>query len=108
MADLSKNEVLKIEFHPGHTIFFINGKELGCSGFHYRAHNIPYTKIENLLNCTSGEVLFLLLLPMEVIEGNHIESALKTIVFALQHLFPVEICIDVARCIVNSQRSDTE
>lgn len=108
MAALSENEVLKIEFHPGNTIFFINEKEIGCTGPHYGAHHVPYTEVENLLNCANGEVLFLLLLPIVLIEGKYIENALKTIISVLQHFFPVEICTDVARCIVNSQSSATE
>ena len=61
---LSSLETLKIEFHPGDTIFFINDEEIGCTGPHWKLRAIPYQKVKSLLCLEDGELLFQLLLPM--------------------------------------------
>lgn len=57
---------LKIEFHPGDTIFFLNNNEIGCTGPHWVLSKIPYQTIKNVLELEYGEVLFELLLPINI------------------------------------------
>lgn len=72
LADLSPTEHLKIEFHPGDTIFYINDKEIGCTGPHWDLWKIPYPKIKEVLTQNDGEVLFQLLLPMAALKPDDI------------------------------------
>ena len=79
IATLEPLETLKIEFHPGDTIFYINDNEIGCTGPHYKVRAVPYQKVESLLCQDNGELLFQLLLPMAVLETDNI-SDVKTII----------------------------
>ncbi len=65
---------LKIEFHPGDTIFFLNNNEIGCTGPHWVLSKIPYQTIKNVLELEYGEVLFELLLPMAILESEEVEK----------------------------------
>lgn len=100
IATLNINEVLKIEFHPGDIIFFINEKRIGSTGPHYMTQAITYQKLEKVLTYANGDVLFLLLLPMAIIEELYLENATKTIVQLLQRIFPHDSCTRLANCIM--------
>lgn len=71
-APISDSENLKIEFHPGDTIFYINNEEVGCTGPHWKLWAIPYQRVKSLLAVEHGAVLFQLLLPMAVLEEEDI------------------------------------
>lgn len=99
-AHLNCHEVLKIEFHPGDVIFFINEKNIGSIGPHPITRSYPYKKLEQLLNVPKGNLLFLLLLPMARIESDCQDTARQTIECLLHHLFPEYLCNLLAQCIV--------
>lgn len=101
---ISRRELFKIEFHPGDTIFYMNGKAIGCIGSQWKGKVMPYCRLEKALKKNNGEILYLLLLPMAYIEAAEEEKALKTIENLLFRIFPQNICPDLARCLVSRLR----
>lgn len=100
-AELEGGRILKIKFHPGDTIFFIDDKEIGCTGPDYvKVFTVPYRVVERLLHLEYGERLFFLLLPMAWIEEDEREEARWKIESLLHNIFAEEICGDIAKCIV--------
>lgn len=65
---LDDSEILKIEFHPGDTIFYLNDQKIGCTGPHWKLWEIPYQRVKSLLSLENGALLFQLLLPMAVLQ----------------------------------------
>ena len=63
-APLDGGDTLKIEFHPGDTLFFLSDTELGSTGPHHRTGTLPYPRLKPLLSLPKGALLFQLLLPM--------------------------------------------
>ncbi len=63
-AALDGGDTLKIAFHPGDTIFFLNDTEIGCTGPHHRAGTVSCNRLRRLLPLENGAALFQLLLPM--------------------------------------------
>lgn len=63
-APLDGGDTLKIEFHPGDTLFFLGDTELGSTGPHHRTGTLPYPRLKPLLSLPKGPLLFQLLLPM--------------------------------------------
>lgn len=72
ITPLDKENYLKIEFHPGDTIFYINEVEIGCTGSHWEVGKIPYSQMKEILSLENGPVLFQLLLPMAILMPNEI------------------------------------
>lgn len=72
ITPLGKENYLKIEFHPGDTIFYINEVEIGCTGPHWEVGKIPYSQMKEILSLENGPVLFQLLLPMAILMPNEI------------------------------------
>lgn len=100
-AALGDGQTLAIEFHPGDTIYFIDGREIGCTGPHHiQLQSLPYAYIKSLLSREYGEQLFFLLLPMAVMEEQEAKAAQIQMESLLTKLFPEEICADMAQCMV--------
>ncbi|MBQ1554671.1 MAG: immunity protein 19, partial [Clostridia bacterium] len=100
-AALGDGQTLAIAFHPGDTVYFINGREIGCTGPHpIQRQPLPYESVKELLSHEYGEQLFFLLLPMAVMEKNEAKGAKIQIQSLLTKLFPKNICGDMAQCIV--------
>ncbi len=74
LASIGNSDILKIEFHPGDTIFYINEIELGCTGPHCKLQKIPYHQIKKLLHLEDGEILFQLLLPMTILKPDETDD----------------------------------
>ena len=72
IAPLDGANTLKIEFHPGDTIFYINEMKIGCTGPHWEIQKIPYDQIKKSLSLENGSVLFQLLLPMAILKPDEI------------------------------------
>ena len=41
-APLTQGRTLKIEFHPGDTLYYVNGEEIGSTGPHWKLGTVPY------------------------------------------------------------------
>lgn len=76
---LAKDRVLKIEFHPGDILYFINDKLIGSTGSHWKLQTVPYEEMKRLLALENGQQLFLLLLPLAVIKQEDAVSARQEI-----------------------------
>lgn len=96
---LPQNKVLKIEFHPGDILYFINDEQIGSTGPHWELRTIPYREVEQLLTLKNGQQLFLLLLPLAFIEGEEVQSVREKIAEQMKNYFPESLCVSVSRCI---------
>lgn len=96
----AKDKTLKIEFHPGDTIYFINGKEIGCTGPHWKLQMIAFDEIEQLLPLKDGRQLFLLLLPLAFLAADDTQAAYKKIKAQIQYYFPEHLSASISNCIV--------
>lgn len=99
---LPEGKTLKIEFHPGDILYFINDEQAGSTGPHCELQTIPYSDVEQLLSLENGRLLFLLLLPLAYIdrEESKIEPIRKNISQQMQNYFPEDLCQNVSKCIV--------
>lgn len=102
--DLAHNNLLKVEFHPGDTIFYLNKDTIGCTGPHFNLHKISWTELKNLLvNTDNKEWKFFFLLPMVFIKQNEIDESLKIIIEYLTKLpFEVEDYEMISKCIIEN------
>lgn len=98
---IDETENLKIEFHPGDIIYYINNKKIGSTGPHFELQAMSYQRIEQISIGEYGKELYLLLLPIAKLEKNDIFSAEDKIRQLLSRLFPSKICEDMTRCIIN-------
>ena len=98
--ELLPDKILKIEFHPGDILYFINDEQIGSTGPHYELQTIPYEKVEQLLSLKNGRQLFLLLLPLAFIDEEEVQSVRDKITEQIRNYFPEDLCKSVSRCIV--------
>ncbi len=100
-AILDGNRTLKVEFHPGDILYYINGENVGSTGPHWKLQIFDFTEIVQLLTKENGEIAFLLLLPLARILANDVSEAEKRIEVMLEKLFDTSVCEDIVRCLVN-------
>lgn len=103
VCDLPPAQTLKIEFHPGDTVYYINDKRIACTGPHPVIQVIPF---KELLKYKEDRQIFLLLLPLAVIDCADQEDAKKIISDALQEIFDKRLCSRYAECIANSLKPE--
>ncbi|MDE7223219.1 MAG: immunity protein 19 [Acetatifactor sp.] len=96
---LSQDKILKIEFHPGDILYFINDERIGSTGPHWELQAIPYKELERLLSLRTGRQLFLMLLPLASIEEEEAQYARENIAKQMENYFPESLCESVSRCI---------
>lgn len=99
-ALLTPDKVLKIEFHPGDILYFVNEKQIGSTGPHWMLQTVPYEEVKQLLTLENERQLFLLLLPLAVIKQEEITAARKEIEAQMRNYFPENLCERVSGCIV--------
>lgn len=95
----STDIILKIEFHPGDILYFVNDKQIGSTGPHWELQTIPYKELERLLPLRNGRQLFLLLLPLAFIEEEEIQYARENIAKQMGNYFPESLCESASKCI---------
>lgn len=98
ICKLTPTQTLKIEFHPGDTVYYINDKRIACTGGHYIIQMIPF---KELINFQQDKRIFLLLLPLAVINSLDIDDATRIITNVLQKIFDKDLCSRYAGSIVN-------
>lgn len=103
ICELAPIQTLKIEFHPGDTVYFINDKQIACTGGHYDIQVIPF---KELLNSIKDRQIFLLLLPLAVIDNQDKDEATQIISNVLQKIFDKHLCSQYAGCIVTGLISE--
>ena len=97
---ISIDKVLKIEFHPGDTIYYINEVEKGCTGPHWSLQAFPYSEIKNITTHDNGIIHFLLILPLVYVSVDEFDEALLKMKEILPVLFSENICDKLAKCIL--------
>ena len=96
---LTTDKILKIEFHPGDILYFINDDQVGSTGPHWELQAIPYKEVEQLLSLQNGRQLFLLLLPLAFMEAEEAEDVRREIEAQMRNYFSNSLCEKVSRCI---------
>lgn len=99
-VEIAPDKVLKIEFHPGDTLYFINNVKIGSTGPHWELGTIPYEEIRQLLALENGCQLYLLLLPLAVIKSGTELSVQYEIKEQMKHYFSEELSERVSGCII--------
>lgn len=97
---LSAEHMLKVEFHPGDIIYYVNDKQIACTGPDYRIHVFPFSDLLNYAGSAADKSLFLMLLPLAVIGQREADNAVKVIADALEGIFGEQVCGQVAGSIV--------
>ncbi len=105
-VELNGENLLEIEFHPGDTVFYINGENIGCTGPHFYIHKISWKNMLDLVQkLRNVEEVFFLLLPMVYVEENEINEVLNSISCNLHKLpFELEDYEIIKKCIINNIR----
>ncbi len=85
VLSLSRGDELCVEFHPGDTIYYINGHQIGCTGSSYMIRNISLTQFfEYISNLNDSEKI--LLLPMIKItfeEKDELSNVINSVLSAV-------------------------
>lgn len=79
------------------------GRQIGCTGGHYNIQVIPF---KELLNGIKDKQVFLLLLPLAVINTQDKNQAAQIISNVLQEIFDKHLCSQYASCIVTGLMSE--
>ena len=98
ICELTPAQTLKIEFHPADTVYYINDKQIACTGGHYNIQVIPF---KDLLIFIGNKQIFLLLLPLAVIDNRDKDEAVPVIAKVLQKILDKRLSGRYAECIVN-------
>lgn len=100
VCDLTATQTLKIEFHPGDTIYYVNDKQIACTGGEYHIQIFPLADLLYFAGIQNEKRVFLLLLPLTIVSSQEIETATELITDALQEIFPKHLCSQLAKSIV--------
>lgn len=87
VCELTPADTLKIEFHPGDTIYFINNKEIACTGPHYQIQIFSFSDLVEYVQNRQDDRIFLLLLPLVSIKEEDTEQAEKMMQSVLNKIF---------------------
>ena len=100
ICNLTSTQTLKIEFHPGDTIYYINDRQIACTGGEYNIQIFPLTDLLNYMGSRNDKRIFLLLLPLTVISNQDMGNAVEIISNVLQEIFEKRLCNRLANSIV--------
>lgn len=98
--NLTSTQTLKIEFHPGDTVYYINDRQIACTGGEYNIQIFPLTDLLKYAENKRDNRIFLLLLPLTVIGNQDTENATKIISNVLKEIFDEDLCVRFANSIV--------
>lgn len=100
-VSVNETETLKVEFHPGDIIYYMNDKEIGSTGPHFELQTMAYKKIEQISTGEYGKELYFLLLPIAKLEKEEVFLAEDKIRELLPCIFSADICEDITRCMIS-------
>lgn len=60
----------KIKFHPGDTVYFLDGVQIGCTGGHFVLKTVSMQTFKNLIDGVEDTRIPLLILPMLALNDN--------------------------------------
>ncbi|TGJ98895.1 hypothetical protein EHQ53_11130 [Leptospira langatensis] len=86
---IKKSINLKIEFHPGDTLYFINNFEIGSTGPHWMLYGLTWNELVGLTEGAIDEgILFWLLLPMVGLSSEDDSAEVKKVLQEKIRMFP--------------------
>ncbi len=100
ICELTSTQTLKIEFHPGDTVYYINDRQIACTGGEYNIWIFPFTDLLKYTDETNDKQIFLLLLPLTVISDQDMDHAAEIISNILKEIFDENLCDQFANSIV--------
>lgn len=100
ICNLTSTQILKIDFHPGDTIYYINDRQIACTGGDYNIQIFPLTDLLKYMESRNDNRIFLLLLPLTVIRNQDVANATEIISNILQEFFDKHLCLKFASSIV--------
>lgn len=100
LCNLTSTQTLTIEFHPGDTVYYINGRQIACTGGEYNIHIFPLADLLSYMENENDYRIFLLLLPLTIIKNQDIDNATEIILNVLQKIFDKHLCNQLANSIV--------
>lgn len=100
LCNLTPTEVLKVEFHPSDTVYFINNKEIACTGAHYHIHIFSFPELLEYAKSKSNYQILLLLLPLTYIKKEDAKDAAKIIQKVLNKFFSPTFIEQITNSIV--------
>lgn len=80
------NHSFKIEFHPGDTVYFMDGDEIGCTGSHFILGKLSFQSFTELIDGVEDVRIPLLVLPMLTMEEQYIPNIRRIIQNGLESL----------------------
>lgn len=95
---INDDNKFKIEFHPGDTLFFLNGTQIGQTGPSYKIQVLKYEEISKALD---NETIFFLLLPLLSIQNKEKDIIKKRITDLLSKIIDKELAYNAAGAIVS-------
>ncbi|MCM1326854.1 MAG: Imm19 family immunity protein [Bacteroidales bacterium] len=100
VCNLTATQTLKIEFHPGDTVYYVNDKQIACTGGHYSIQIFPFTNLLKYAEEINDNRIFFLLLPLTIIKRQDADNATQIISNYLKDIFEVHLCNLLANSIV--------
>ena len=86
----------RIEFHPGDTVYFLDGQEIGCTGGHFILKKIDFQLFSELTYGIEDIHMFLLVMPIvslnnaDIPRARHIvKSTLETLDLHKEHIIKI-------------------
>ncbi len=101
ICKLTDKQTLKIEFHPGDIVYYVNDKQIACTGGEYMIQIFPFTDLLKYIEHQEDNRIFLLLLPLVIIGREEVSCATEIISRALEEIFDKSSCNRLAKCIVH-------
>lgn len=100
IAQLTPSQKLKIEFHPGDTLYFINDQQIGCTGPHYVLQVFPLAALLEYTKNGTWQEMFLLLLPLVSIRKEDAACAAEIIQNILHNFLQHSFCEQITKLIL--------
>lgn len=100
ICDLTATQTLKIEFHPGDTVYYINDRQIACTGGEYNIQIFPLADLLKYIEEKPDKRILLLLLPLTIISNQDIDHAMEIISNVLQEIFDKHLCDQFANSII--------
>lgn len=100
ICKLTDAQTLRIEFHPGDIVYYVNDKQIACTGGEYKIQIFPFADLLKYMESQKDNRLFLLLLPLVIIGEEEVSCATEIISSALEEVFDKSLCNQFAKCII--------
>ena len=100
ICHLTEAQTLKIEFHPGDTVYYINDRQIANTGGEYQIQIFPLADLLRYREGGNDNRMFLLLLPLTVITNEDTSHAAEMIANVLKEIFERNLCDRLSKSIV--------